>query len=299
MKNNILLNNPFFEIRDNQKFNEEKSLFKPIHNIFPVISTIIFKKKGPQSKIIIFDEDSIENINIEINNDNVDEMQANGFNDDIKNDTLESTKVITIEIHNKECPKFITKKDYFNIVKKKGRKKKSLLCTRSIHTKYSTDNILRKIKVKFMRVLVKYINKIILQKYKTKIKVLLPLEGEIAQNNKISYNRVLLKLKLKDLFMNFKVSHKFKLYEDSHNKKVIQMIYKENILELIEILECTFLEVFKAFKGINNNEEHKLNEMDKLNTVIEEIKNKDNNEDYLDKFKKVALNFEHFYFNEK
>ena len=60
-----------------------------------------------------------------------------------------------------------------------------------------------------------------------------------------------------------------------------------------------FLEAFKAFTGISNNEIHKLNEMDKLSTVIEDIKNKDNSEDYLDKFKKVAMNFENFYLNEK
>ena len=77
MKNNILLNNFFFEIRDKLKLNKEESLFKPIHNIVPAISSIFFKKKGPQSKIIIFDEDSIENINIEINNDNIDDNKGN------------------------------------------------------------------------------------------------------------------------------------------------------------------------------------------------------------------------------
>ena len=205
-----------------------------------------------------------------------------------------------MEIHNKVSPKFIIKKDYFNIKKKKGRKEKSSLSTRSIHTKYSIDNILRKIKVKFMHKLLKYINRIILQKYKTKINILLPLEGEITKNNTINYNRILLNLKLKDIFMNFKISHKFKLYEDSHNKKIIQKIYEENILELISILESTFLESFKVFKGINdNNETYKLNEIDKLNTVIEEIKNKENNDDYLEKLKKITLNFENYYIEKK
>ena len=150
-----------------------------------------------------------------------------------------------------------------------------------------------------MHKLLKYINRIILQKYKTKINILLPLEGEIAQNNTNDYNRVLLNLKLKDIFMNFKISRKFKSHEDSYNKKVIQIIYEKNILELISILECTFLEAFKAFTGISNNEMHKLNEMDKLSTVIEEIKNKENNDDYLEKFEKVALNFENYYFGKK
>ena len=299
MKNNIFFENPFFEIKDVQKLNEEESLFKPIHINFPVKSSIFFKKKGPENKIIIYDEDSIENINIEISNDNVDVDKEYDISNDIKNDTLEGTEDIIIEIYNKESPKFIIKKDYHNTLKKKGRKKKSSSLTKSIHTKYSRDNIVRKIKVKFMHRLLKYINRIILQKYKTKINILLPLEGEIAQNNTIDYNKVLLNLKLKDIFMNFKISRKFKSHEDSYNKKIIQIIYEENILELISILECTFLEAFKAFIGINNTEIHKLNEMDKLSTVIEEIKNKENNEDYLDKFQKVALNFENIYFDKK
>jgi hypothetical protein len=295
MKNIIFFENPFFEMKDVQKLKEEESLFKPIHINFPVISSIFFKKKGPENKIIIYDEDSIGNINIEISNDNVDVDKEY----DIKNDTLERTEDIIIEIHNNDSPKFIIKKDYYNVIKKKGRKRKSSLFTRSIHTKYSRDNILRKIKGKFMHRLLKYINRIILQKYKAKINILLPLEGEISQNNTNDYNRVLLNLKLKDIFMNFKISRKFKSHEDSYNNKVIQIIYEKNILELISILECTFLEAFKAFTGISNNQTHKLNEMDKLSTVIEEIKNKENNEDYLNKFQKVAINFENIYFGKK
>ena len=295
MKNIIFFENPFFEMKDVQKLKEEESLFKPIHINFPAISSIFFKKKGPENKIIIYDEDSIGNINIEISNDNVDVDKEY----DIKNDTLERTEDIIIEIHNNDSPKFIIKKDYYNVIKKKGRKRKSSLFTRSIHTKYSRDYILRKIKGKFMHRLLKYINRIILQKYKTKINILLPLEGEISQNNTNDYNRVLLNLKLKDIFMNFKISRKFKSHEDSYNKKVIQIIYGKNILELISILECTFLEAFKAFTGISNNEMQKLNEMDKLSTVIEEIKNKENNEDYLNKFQKVAINIENIYFGKK
>ena len=300
----IFFQNPFIETRDVQKFNEEKSLFKPIHANFPLISHIISKKKGPENKIIIYDEDDIANMTIEINNDNEndDENKDYDIGDDMKNDTLESVKVISLEIINKHSPKFITKKKYFNVEKnkkKKGRKKKSALCKRSIHTKYSRDNILRKIKVKFMNKLVKYINRIILKKYKTKKKLLLPLEAEISQNNTMAFNRMLLNSKLKDIFMNFKISHKFRLQDESHNIKLIQSIYENNIQELVEILECSFLEAFNAFKGINNNEEHKLNDIDKLDTVIEEIRDKEKNEDYLNTFKQVAINFENFYFKKK
>ena len=280
-------------LKDNQnQFNEEKNLFKPINESYPKKSSIFPKKIGPESKIIIYEDNN--NINIDINN------EADDIKDDFDEiDTLESTKGITIEIHNEKIPLFYIKKNFFKIEKNKGRKRKSRINIRSIHNKYSRDNILRKIKVKFLHKLIKYINKIISNKYQTKIKKLIPLESELAQNNTKIYNKILLNLKLKDIFMNFKISQKFRLYEASHNKKVIETIYKENILELVEILESTFLEAFIIFKGIQENEKDKLNDMEKLNTVVEEIKNKENDKEYIDKFKKVAMDFEKFYFNKK
>ena len=52
MKNYIFLENPFFEIKDVQKLNEEESLFKPIYINFPSISSIFFKKKDLKIKLL-------------------------------------------------------------------------------------------------------------------------------------------------------------------------------------------------------------------------------------------------------
>ena len=226
MESVYVIKNFLFILRDNQKLYEKKdSIFKPFFNFFCKISSIYLKKKGPDSKIIIYDDkETINALNDKMKNSQID------IENDSKNDTKESTKDIIVEIHNVDSHKFIVKKALFNIGKKKGRKRKSSPSRNRVHTKYSRDNILRKIKVKFMHVLIKYINKIISTKYKSIIKKLLPLEGGIAQNNTIDYNKILLSLKLKDIFINFKISQKFKTYEASYNKNVFEAIYEKNIL---------------------------------------------------------------------
>ena len=134
-----------------------------------------------------------------------------------------------------------------------------------------------------------------MRKYNNKIKVLLPLKGSVSQNNTINFNQKLLNSKLKDVFINYEINGKFRLYKENYNKQVIESIYEKNIQELIEILEITFLDAFNIFKNININESPKLNGMDKLDKVIEEIKMKESSEDYIDKFKNIAMNFETHY----
>ena len=60
-------------------------------------------------------------------------------------------------------------------------------------------------------------------------------------------------------------------------------------------MEMTFLEVFIIFR--NTNENQKLNGLDKIDTVINEIGLKEKNVEYINKFKEVAKDFEKYYFN--
>ena len=277
--------------KEEQKENiseSSSSSFKPIQNNYKIISSKITTKEGPANKIII--------INTENNKDDIN-LNLNGIETtkDSMDLTLEKSKDITIEISNEKSQQFSCKHYFFvNKKKKTGRKPKTSI-VRSIHTKYSRDNILRKIKVKFLSKLISHINRIIMRKYNNKIKVLLPLKGSVSQNNTINFNQKLLNSKLKDVFVNYEINGKFRLYKDNYNKQVIESIYEKNIQELIEILEITFLDAFNIFKNININESPKLNGMDKLDKVIEEIKMKESSEDYIDKFKNIAMNFETHY----
>ena len=203
---------------------------------------------------------------------------------------MDNTKDLTVEI---EKPK---KKFLFTIKQKTkvGRKPK-FSKTISEHTKFSHDNILRKIKVKFFHKLVNYLNSIIISKYHTRLRPLKPLIGKINQNNAINFNRTLLNTKLKDIFSLYEINGKFKLFEKNHNKSVIDKIYGENIKELIDILEMTFFEVFKIFRDLNDTQ--KLIGFEKIDSVIREMSVKELDEKYIDKFRNAVMNFEKYYYN--
>ena len=83
------------------------------------------------------------------------------------------------------------------------------------------------------------------------------------------------------------------MYDDNHNNIIIKKIYDDKIIELIDILEMTLLEIFIIFR--DSNDSQKLNGLERIDKVINELKNKES-EEYMNKFKKVAMNFENYYF---
>jgi len=282
----------YFVINDESKISDLKkyfSLFQPFtenHSI-KIFSNLTTIKK--ENKVIIKenDEEISHSLNFETNKEKCDKNSVE----------LKTKEMTSIEIPKIE-KKFLVKKRYFNVDSKKkktGRKPKNPVSNVE-HTKYSDDNILRKIKVKFFHKLVKYINNKITSKYNGIVKILKPLKGEISQDNTINFNRQLMDSKLKDIFSNNEINGKFKLYEKDYNKNVIDEIYQNNIQELINIFELTFLEAFNIFRDKN---ETKFSDFAKLNTVVDELKLKENDNNYVDKFQNVAINFENYYLQKK
>lgn len=289
----IIVNHYYIEFENLKDFiNLNNQLFFPIN---------FTQKEDPNKNILLMKKRNIPENNEKIskNNQQINEISFNIIDNKNENKInnnnlleLKETNDITIELGK-------DKKDFFKIVKKgknKGRIPKSLNLI-GYHTKFSHDNILRKLKVKFFKKIVKYINRIIISKYGAKIKKLLPLNGKISQNNTIIFNRKLLYSKLKDIFLISEINGKYKSVQKNYNKEIIIKIYNENIKELIDILEMTLLDVYKIFR--DSNETNKLNGLEKLDIVINEIKNKENNEEYIKKFTKVANNFEYFYLNKE
>ena len=180
-------------------------------------------------------------------------------------------------------------------ISKRGRKSKSSN-NHAYHTKFSTDNILRKIKTRFFRKIVNYINSIILSKYRNKIKVLKHPESEISRNNNIAFNKKLLNMKLKEIFDSYKINGKIKLLDKNYNKNVIKSIYNENIIELINILEMTVMQLFEVFRDLK---ETKLAGFERMDTVIKELEYSEKDKEYIDKLKRVILSFENYYFKKE
>ena len=282
--------NFYIFINDESKIADLKNsfhLFQPFTKSHSIKTFSNLNTTKKENKVIIKenDEEIPHSLNIQTNEDKIDISIA-------ESKTKEMT---SIEIQKEK--KFLIKKRYFNVNSKKktGRKPKYPVSNIE-HTKYSDDNILRKIKVKFLQKLIKYINGKIKPKYTGVVKLLKPLKGEISQDNTINFNRQLMDSKLKDIFSNNEINGKFKLYEKDYNKNVIDEIYKNNIQEIINIFELTFLEAFNIFRGTNENE---FTDFEKLNTVLEELKLKENDNEYVSKFQKVVMDFENYYLQKK
>ena len=287
----IINNYYYITFDDLSKFQEFSKLFQQFTDNNSGIKSFLNSniKKNNKNVILNKDEELTKNFNTEVKKEESNIFEENGKN--VKNYLDENKETLTIEIPKLE-KNFLNKKRMFKINRKKRGRQSKNLNSKSDHTKYSNDNILRKIKVKFFQKLMKYINGIIKSKYNGIIQKLLPLKGEVSQNNTIKFNIQLLNTKLKDIFSTIEINKKFRLYKENYNKNVIDTIYNNNIRELIEIFELTFLEIFNIFKDAN---ETKFNDFEKLNTVVEEIKLKENDNYYAELFKNMAMNFENNY----
>ena len=295
-KNKIIINNHFYIP------NEALPLFQNfIQNINLLNQTqannlFLNKKENSENKIEykIFNNiepEIIEPISIGINNQQYKTKEEKLPSEKTKDRTDKTD--LEINKNSNETKKL----KFFKIDNKKkvGRKPKSSIVN-SYHTKFSSDNIRRKIKVKFFNKTINYINRIILVKYKNKINTLKKIGKDVSQNNGINYNKILIKLKLKDIFMNNPINDKFKLLQKDYNQKVINKIYEEKIQELIDILEMTFLEVFSIFRNINETE--KLKGLEKIDTVLKELELNEQNTEYIKKFNDVVQNFENYYMSQ-
>lgn len=291
-KNICVVNNFYYINFDESGFKKKYySLFQPYTENYSKKTLININTKTQENKIILT-EDNNEIpyfYNLETNRiDRNDEYKENNNNNNINISEKKDKEVLYIEI-----PKSPKKFFKVNINKKKGRKPKSSN-KKSNHTKYSHDNILRKIKGKFLIKLIKYINRKIKIKYKGVIGIIKPLSTKISQNNTIRFNKELLYTKIKIIFSNNEINGKFTKCEKNYNKKIIDIIYQQNIKELIDIFELTFLEAFNIFRDINETE---FSDFEKLNIVLDELKEKGNNIDYIKQFYKIAMNFENYYLN--
>ena len=285
-KNTIVINNYYYlKLEDIQKIMKSNNIFS------------FFQNEG--QSIVSTTQENENNTLLNKNKENNDNTPENEDEHSKFQTTFTvESKNVNLEINNEKKSNISDKTNLFVVKSKKkiGRKPKNSVI-KGTHTKFSDDNILRKIKVKFIKRVIYYINSIIISKNIKKLKLLKPLTGQISQNNSIKYNIKLLYSKLKDILSSTEINGKFKLYEKYYNKNIIDTIYNENIIELIEILEMTYLDVFKIFRDYSNYT-GKLVGLQKLDSVIREIELKENDDKYINKFKNVAMNFENYY-NEK
>ena len=197
--------------------------------------------------------------------------------------------------------------------KKAGRKKKEEKC-KGDHNKFSEDNIIRKIKTKFAFFISNLLNESLFNKnYK-----FLRLDTNISKCLKKDYNLSIFNTKIKDLFLNSKISRKYrrKIFDNNQNIFLINKIFAEGKeTQVISILNLTYIELFNIFRKsiaiLSDDLKMKIKDiyiLDKpefsdINKVFNEIYEKElnNNEleedinEYITNFKRLCIGFEKWF----
>ena len=233
------------------------------------------------------DQNSLDNLDEDKNNDTIQQSNQIDITGRNRGNLRENIQALIQELNHHTGITFQT-----TIIErtKLGRKLKRSN-EKGKHNKYTVDHLIHKIKTKLIKYLMLFINKIFSNNhYKDKI---LKINAERANNNTIEYNEKLLKMTLKELF-SVPISGKNgkKYYANpNHNTEVLDKIYKEHNSSVNKVLDSTFSECIEHFRGTKLKDDlHGLEGY--YDELINKLKEK-NEEDYVEKFQKVLLNYEH------
>lgn len=198
-------------------------------------------------------------------------------------------KILTFQIEDKKVSKkFLTKK--------KGRKKKSQEIKpeeenkeKIVHSKFSNDNIKRRIKGLFNNYIINLLNDLIKKKFrKTKIKFV-KMDIKNTKDIGIEFNRNLLSKPIKEIIID--VSNK---YQDlNNNKNCIKFIkeQKDNE-EIINLLNMSYKDIYSNYYLVSKDSE---NSFEAHKEKVLETCGKE----YLEKFVNNAEGFIDFFMNGK
>ena len=252
--------------------------------------TAINIKKNKKQKIITY-KPSLSNIKIIYNeqNDsspssNCDENDKNKCNEFLSKKTKREKESKDIFEINKTSS---TNNESFSIPKSRGRKKKDVT-DKGNHTKFTDDNMMRKIKCHFFN----YINTKLNNSLIDKTTSFLKLDNLINENLKKDYNMELMNKTIKDIYKNSKISNKYKIKKEGTNKELVEKIYNENKeIDTIKILDSTYIELFTEL--MQNNIDNFCNEI-----ISKEEKNglpREQCSDFLDKMKILCNNYKDWF----
>ena len=191
---------------------------------------------------------------------------------------------------------FPQKRPIFKIIKKKtGRYTKDKSCNNdnpSVHTKFGDDNIIMKIKVSSSGNYFDLLNLMLETSENNQINCikLKKIDPSIIKVHSKEDNEKLLRAKMSDIFSG-NISKRF-IYEDTlYNKKKIQFILKKGDAEIKNALNKTFLDTVDYYCS-KRSDIYLFEKLKKLEDDIEEFEEKGETEEYIQKYIKIANNFE-------
>ena len=153
------------------------------------------------------------------------------------------------------------------------------------HNKFALDNMTRKLKVHLIESIRVLLNASLREDGNVITLFFVKIKQEIIRENGVEYNIYLLGAKIKDIFKN--VGKKYKKY---NNEELIKK-FENKETKTSKILEKTFLQCLKHFRGSEKYEELAGLE-NEYNNVIDQLRNKGEKEENIEKFKKFVEGFE-------
>ena len=182
------------------------------------------------------------------------------------------------------------------ITKRRGRKIKEsdnkINEEKMVHTKFSNDNIKRRIKALYNSYIIVLLNNLIKERF-TKIKMkFIKIYIRATKDIGIIYNRNLLNSKIKDIIIN--ASNKYK--DLDNNKKCIKFIEEQkNNEEILNILNMTYKDLYNDYYLKSTKENNGDNSFEAHKEKILKLYGKE----YLDKYIKNTKDFVEFFMNGK
>ena len=202
--------------------------------------------------------------------------------------TKQSTKTFKIE-HNNGC---LNSDMQLALAMKRGRKKKMISkLIKSGHNKNKEDNIMRKIKTHLFEYIVNQLNLSLSDERKKFYKI----DKSLSENLKKDFNMELMEKRIFDIFMNTKISKKYKRISDKfYNAKLINTILAENIeKETIKLLSMKIIDMINFIKE---------NQLEEFLSIIENKEkgiDESNSEEYMSLLRKVLINYENWFSNKR
>ena len=242
----------------------------------------------------------------------------------INTDKLKKKDKFSISIATSPSQETTLEKNKFILIegkKKKGRKSKILknMNIVSKHTKFSSDNMMRKIKNKIIESSRLLINKILaeeIQKMKGKFQFpyieFKKIKGSFGQELNIKFNLWFYQIKIKDIF-SMEISNKYSSFEKTSNKELIDYIFSQGSINYFEkskeLLNMPFHQYYHdIFLGENTNwinnynikpEENKFEINYLLKCLEDENKDDSSNKIYVEKINRLAHEYEDFFLYKK
>ena len=261
-------------------YNIDENELNGSFNFFPFINEFVLES---EESSIVNDKDIDKN---------QEKNESNSYNDSTKG---------TFQKGNNE-KEIISGKAKKKENKNLGRKKKKSQLT-GAHDKYMHDNIRRKIKHLITKILFKFINKKIKEKYQSSvgrgvfIKQLVVINQKQIDDTTVLFNRDFLKKSIGDIF-SVEISTRYKNYHLSHNKNLIDRLKNEEDVNkknyFNKLFNLTFMDTLDHFR--KNKVIEELNGMQTFDSIKDSIKqgfkDDEDDEDYLKMLEYSIKNYE-------